>query len=271
MITERRRLTMHRLSCLLVLLMLVVIGVSAWLRLAAPRAVCDSWPLCRITSDPTAGMYAAATTEQLRPVRAVHRAAATLALVVVLALLAVALVPRPRDWQAARTASMLLALALGLSVLGIATAGSRALPVVFGNLFGGYAMLAMAFSMTRQRPVEDAQAAQALARRARLGVLLWVMQIALGATSGGGTASPAGIVHLGMAIIATGWAYRVGRRACGVGLRVEGRLLMALSLAQWLLGGAAAWSGAPATMVVAHSVSAACGLAVLVSLQWRLA
>ncbi len=271
MISPSRHLALQRLAWLLVTLMLIVIGVSAWLRLAQPRAGCESWPLCRTVSAPAAGMHAAVSAAQLRPARLVHRIAASSALLVVLVMLVVAVVPHPRDGRAGRAAMTLLILALGLSVLGIASAGSRALPVVFGNLFGAYAMLAVAFSVTRQRRLDDAQAALQLARRARLGVLLWSMQVALGATAGAGTATSAAFVHLGLAIVATAWAFRLGRRAHAAGLRHEGRLLMTVSLLQWLLGGSAAWLGAPAVLLVAHNVSAACGVALMFGLQRRYA
>lgn len=267
--SQRCRLTLQALAWLLVALMLVVIGVSAWLRLAQPRAPCDLWPLCRTATVAAADMHATVSSEALRPARSVHRAAASSALLVVLGLLSIALAPRPRDWRRARTAATLLLLALGLSVLGILSAGSRALPVVFGNLFGAYAMLALAFSLTRTEAVKDAAAAAQLARYARLGVLLWAAQIALGATAGAGVATPAAFVHLGLAIVAVGWAMRLGRRARSAGLACEGRALMALAAAQWLLGASAAWWGAPAALLVAHNMSAACGVALMVGLQRR--
>lgn len=269
MTPERRRLTLHRLACLLVALMLVVIGVSAWLRLAQPRAPCELWPLCRTVTVAAADMQAEASSAALRPARSMHRAAASSALLVVLAMLSIALAPQPRDWRTGRTAATLLLLALGLSVLGIVSAGSRALPVVLGNLFGAYAMLALAFSLTRRHAVKDAAAAALLARHARLGVLLWAAQVALGATAGAGTATPAAFVHLGVAIMAAGWAMRVGRRARGAGLAFEGSALMALAAAQWILGASAAWWGAPAALLVAHNMSAACGVALMFGLQRR--
>jgi heme A synthase len=269
MMSARRHLTVQALAWTLVMLMLVVIGVSAWLRLAQPRATCDSWPVCRAVTTSTMTLHASARAEQLRPARAVHRVAASSALLVILVLLAVALARPPRDRDTARAAWALLLLAVALSVLGIASAGSRALPVVFGNLFGGYAMLAVAYSITRTQAVDDARTAQRLARDARLGVLLWAMQIALGATAGAGAPTAAAFVHLCLALVAAGWAMRVARQARAAGLACEARLLKTLALAQWLIGASAAWFGAPTALLVVHDVSAAAGLALMFGMQRR--
>lgn len=269
MLSARRHHTVQALAWTLVMLMLVVIGVSAWLRLAQPRATCDIWPLCRAVMTTPATLHASASAEQLRPARVVHRVAASSALLVILVLLVVALARPPRDRDTARAAWLLLLLAVALSVLGIASAGSRALPVVFGNLFGGYAMLAVAFGITRTQAVDDARTAQRLARDARLGVLLWAMQIALGATAGAGAPTAAAFVHLGLAIVAAGWAMRVARQARAAGLAFEARLLKTLALAQWLIGASAAWLGAPAALLVAHDVCAAGGVALMFGMRRR--
>lgn len=76
--------------------------------------------------------------------RLAHRIAASLALLLIVALVVVGLRGRPHP-PALRSLSIgLLALALALALLGVFTAGARAPAVAMGNLLGGYAMLALA-------------------------------------------------------------------------------------------------------------------------------
>ena len=118
--------------------MVCVIGASAWLRLAQPRPVCGEWPACRSDAavaatraalTPGAADALLGTTRTLDLVRVVHRVAATAALLLIVALVTVLLRQRPRRRAWLQPAFGLLGLALGLSVLGVVTPGSRAAAV----------------------------------------------------------------------------------------------------------------------------------------------
>lgn len=114
-------------------LTLVIIGASAYLRLAGNGLGCEPWPICygRIAVEPTAMMTAA---------RWAHRTASVVFSVLVLALLV-------RGWRGGsvreRTAAVLLALVtLALAVVG-RFAPSQLPLIPLANVLGGFALLAL--------------------------------------------------------------------------------------------------------------------------------
>jgi cytochrome c oxidase assembly protein subunit 15 len=253
-------------ALLIACLMLAVIAASAWLRLGRPQEPCGLWPLCRIEHVRVSDIADETLQAPLAPaVRAVHRAAASLALPVIVILLVTALTRTPRDGRTARGAALLLAVALGLAVLGVLAGGSRAVPVVLGNLLGGFAMLAGAWCLL---PWAGNAAREDLRPAARLALTAWLLQIGLGALSGLLAPGYAGGAHLAWALVAAGMTARVARRAQRAGLRGIGTALLALVAAQWIVGGISALLGAPPALVVIHNLSAAAGLAVLAGLSW---
>lgn len=262
-----REAALRGFALALVALMLAVIAASAWLRLARPHETCAPWPLCRIEHSRAPDAVDDARQAPLAPaVRAVHRAAATLALPVILAILVTALARTPRDGRAARGGALLLAFALGLAVLGVLAGGSRAVPVVLANLLGGFALLAGAWCLL---PWSAPPAASVdLRPQARLALAAWLIQIALGVLSGKLATSYAGFAHLAWALIAAGSTARLAKRARRAGLRGSGDALLALVAAQWIVGGSAALLGTPAALIVIHNLSAAAALALLAGLCW---
>lgn len=272
MTDDRRTRTLRQLALTALLLMLVVTSVSALLRLTQPRPACPVWPNCRgnvvqqIASEQRPGLAAA-----LVVARAVHRTAASLALIVVLLLALVALARRPRNWRVGGPALALLGLALGLSVLGIVTPGSRANAVLLGNLFGGFLMLAIAWQITQRY---DSSLDLDVGRRFIWWVLaaaaLWMTQAAFGALAGTGRSGLAANVHASLALVAALAAYHVGALANRSGLAAIGIAVIAMVFIQWLLGVSAAVLGAPVSVVLIHNFSAAVVLALLLGLLWRL-
>ena len=263
-----RRAVMRRLAWASVLLMFVVTGASAWLRLAQPRPACADWPGCRSPDRPVLRVAIPALMGDpgtLALVRGAHRVAASAVLLAVLALTWLALARRPRQHAEGSLAAALLVLALALSVLGIVTPGSRAAGVLLGNLLGGQAMLGLAWSLTRRlqaAPPLDGL----LARAAFAGALLWVVQAAFGALAGARLAESAPILHLALALLVAPWAFGVGWWARRRGRRREGAALMVTAVTQVALGRAAiAWAAAPAA-VLAHNLVAGAGLALLLGL-----
>lgn len=248
--------------------MLVVTSASAWLRLAQPRPACFDWPACRSHDRPAAGAAVPAVLGEpgvLVIVRGTHRVAATLVLVVVLVVTALALARPPRQSMAGRIALALLGLALALSALGIFTPGSRAIGVLLGNLLGGLLMLALSWRLALQlRGVPGSP--PVLARWALLGAGLWGAQAALGALSGSGHADAAPVAHLSLALLAGSCAFGVGWAAYQHGQCREGAALCVLAGLQFALGASAVGSAAAPALVLLHNIGAALGLALLLGL-----
>jgi hypothetical protein len=256
---------LRRLAGGCLVLMLVVTSASAWLRLGQARPVCADWPSCRV--DPprvTLRAPQARPSSETAVVRGVHRAAASTVLVLLLLLLALLRRHGGVSRGARPLVVALLALALGLSALGIVTPGSRSVAVVLGNLFGGFGMLALAWALLRRLA-----AAPALGPRMRtlagIVAVLWLAQAALGAWSG--TAPPQGTVapqvHLLLGVCAATAAGMLGLLARGTVRRVEGTTLALLSLLQFVLGALAVGYPAAPAVVLLHNLGAATGLALL--------
>ena len=271
MTTDPRLHTLRRLAWACVLLMLVVTSASAWLRLAQPRPACLDWPGCRSADRPPATAVAPAVLgapRTLALVRGSHRVAATLILVVVIAVAALSLARPPRRKAAGRIALALLGLALALSALGIVTPGSRAAGVLLGNLLGGLLMLALSWRLLLHlggRPGSG----RLLARWASVGAGLWAVQAALGALSGSGHSDAAPVAHMALALLAGSCALGVGWAARRQGRRSEGAGLMVLTGLQFALAAGAAGSAAAPAPVLLHNVGAALGLALLLGLARR--
>jgi len=268
MTADRRLITLRRLAWAGVLLMLAVTSASAWLRLAQPRPGCFDWPACRSADRPTAAAVAPAVLgapTTLAVVRGTHRGAATLMLVVVLAVAALALARPPRRWAVGRLALVLLGLALALSALGIITPGSRAAGVLLGNLLGGLLMLALSWRLASHLSGWPGSG-PALARWALLGAGLWAAQAVLGALSGGGLSELAPVAHVALALLAGSCAAGVGWAARQQGRRGEGAGLLALTGFQFVLGASAVGNAAAPALVLLHNIGAALGLALMLGL-----
>jgi heme a synthase len=267
---DRRLVTLRRLAWACAVLMLVVTSASAWLRLAQPRPACVDWPGCRSADRPaTLGPVVAPSLlgapGVLALVRGTHRVAATAVLLVVVALAALALLRQPRLLAAGHQAGVLLALALGLSVLGIVTPGSRSAAVLLGNLWGGLLMLALSWRLLRDLHGVP-RSGPLLARWALAGAVLWALQAALGALSGSRHSAEAPVAHMGLALLAGSCAFGVGWLARRDGLRAEGTALLALVGLQFALAAGAAGMAAAPAAVLLHNVGAALGLALLLGL-----
>ncbi len=269
---ERRRLlTLQRLAWACLLLMLVVTTASAWLRLAQPRPACVDWPGCRNADRPAAAAVVPTllgAPPVLALVRATHRVAATAVLLVVLATVVLSSARQGRRPVAMRLALALLVLALGLSVLGIVTPGSRAAGVLLGNLLGGLLMLALSWRLVVHLH-DGPGSSHVLARWALLGAGLWAAQATLGALSGSGHVGVAPVAHLALALLAGPCALGVGWVVRCQGGRGEGVALLWLAGLQFVLGAAAAGNGAAPALVLLHNIVAALGLALLLGLARR--
>ncbi|MBL8362734.1 MAG: hypothetical protein JNN18_19770 [Rubrivivax sp.] len=255
----------------LLVLMLVVTSASAWLRLSAPREPCIDWPACRLQAEPATMTFAQAPSDTERAVRTLHRVAASAVLLGTIALLlALRGKSAPRGVRGA--AAGLLALALALSALGVATGGSRAgsaataSMVMLGNLVGGLAMVAAAARLwaCARRPVHaTCGGARPPPMLLAPALVLWLAQAALGALSGAGALRIAPQGHLLLALAVLTCTVLLARHALLARHRRTAAALLALAVLQPLAGGVAAMLDAPVASVLLHNLGAALGVATL--------
>ncbi len=207
---HRRRGLIRALALIGVILMLLVIALSAYMRLSQSGLGCAEWPGCqgrilREAAQAVAGPDAPGVTLARRA----HRVAASTVLLLTLILTLVALAVRPRLWHVGRLALAMLLLTLGLAVLGVVAGGAKLPAVVLGNLLGGFAMVALSWRLLA-RAGGGLVPAAALRRWARLGLLLLVLQVVLGglvsATYGASACSAWG--ECADAALRAGWDWR---------------------------------------------------------------
>lgn len=169
----------ERMLGLAIALSLVVVVLSAYLRVSAAGLGCADWPACY-------ARLGAVQEGATGPARAIHRAAASTVALIALGYLLVALRGR-RDRAAAAALVTLTAL---LTVVGLHTPSPLEPWVTLVNVSGGMALLGV-YGWLWLRP--DAPAAGWSARRlaAALGVAVVYGQIALGAWASAHYAEPA--------------------------------------------------------------------------------
>jgi cytochrome c oxidase assembly protein subunit 15 len=157
---SRRYALLRRIARLCACLMLVIVDLSAYMRLAGAGLGCADWPRCYGASaraaqmalapsaDPTNAAQAPPATPAsgaILAIRSTHRVVATIVLVLVIMLVVLSFASRPVLWREARIALAMLALVMFLAVLGRWTSGSRVPAVAMGNLLAGFAMLALSW------------------------------------------------------------------------------------------------------------------------------
>lgn len=136
---ELRLRQIRKIACLLTALSLLVVLLSAWLRLDAAGLGCPDWPACYaqlLSSEPPAQTFG--------PLRLWHRAVASLVLVLA-CYLAWLCWRRPALPSPAAPASVLVCLVLALAVLGFWSADPRLLLVAFLNILGGLGLVSFAW------------------------------------------------------------------------------------------------------------------------------
>ena len=271
-----------------VLLMLATIVLSAFMRLSQAGLGCDDWPACYGQSLRALQAGASAPVPVLAPhgvaaARLAHRVVASLALVLVLAMVMTTLLSRPVLRRPGLLALALLALAL----------------------LGGFAMLALCWRLAWSARPGSAPPSVPLAG---LALVLVVAQVVLGAMVSGSHSALAcqGLMDCARSLPAGAWdwaalstwrepllsatppfhaagalvqlLHRLGAvlvlpamalvawQAWRQARRAEAAALLVLVCTQALIGPLLVGVGLPIAMVLAHNLVAACMLAALVRL-----
>lgn len=179
-----RNRRIRNLAIVTCLLSILVVGVSAYLRLAGAGLGCTDWPGCygRVLTGVKPMPWEGA--------RLIHRIVATLALLAGILLAWRCWRPRPLQ-PAARYAALLLALMLFLSVVGVWSSDPRMALVNFINLVGGLGLVTFSWRVAIYAiPSQAAQAVPA-GKLFRYGMAILTMTVLLGGLIGARYAAPA--------------------------------------------------------------------------------
>lgn len=180
---QQRYIRLRRMATLCVILVLAIASISAFIRLSNAGLGCADWPQCygsKLRQAQQGSQSKAADSAAIATVRPLHRVSAMAALITILAMMMVCFLEKPVLWREGRIALALLMLALLLAVLGIWTSSARLPAVAIGNLLGGFAMLALSWRL-RQQAGRGPDANRGLRQWARVGLIVLLCQIALGA------------------------------------------------------------------------------------------
>ena len=186
--TEDSRITLlQRMALLCALLVITIVGISAFIRLSSAGLGCSPWPHCygQTLRDEPHGIARTTATQastSINVARFAHRFLAVLLLPFMLVLVLGGFTMQPKRWNGRWVSLLALALVLFLAVLGRWTAGARVPAVMLGNLLGGFLLFALCWRMAaigRPRSVEHL-----LSRNARVwscvAVAILLSQIVLG-------------------------------------------------------------------------------------------
>lgn len=245
------------LALLICALSLLVVAVSAWLRLDAAGVGCAPWPECYarlLTADPSPLHYGFA--------RLLHRAVASSALLLTMLLVWRCLRPQPLQ-PAARYAVLLLLLMLALSALGFASADPRRALVGALNIVGGLGLVTFSWRVAMAAGACAPAPMPVTDPFLRLGVGILTLAVLMGAWLGA-TYSATACLSLPFCDI-RGWTLAEGLRMLDPFLRLQAAALPgdaggttlhllhrgSAILSLLLLGGFAARSGLRLARVVA--------------------
>jgi heme a synthase len=139
----------RRLAWACALLALAIASLSAFIRLSRTGLGCEPWPACleQRAAAATPQALDALDPPAVTSARIAHRVIASVALLVVVALLMETLARQPPLRDEGRVVLALLAVSLALAVLGRMAGPARTPAVVLGNLLGGFALVALSWRL----------------------------------------------------------------------------------------------------------------------------
>jgi cytochrome c oxidase assembly protein subunit 15 len=187
---------MRALAIASLLVALLLVSLSAYLRLDHSGIGCEPWPQCYGNigiATPSAGVdetyqrLLAETHEPLSWATPAHRLAASVLGLMIVALFLLALINR-RDRV---TAFLLLLLTVFLALLGVRSGGLHSPAVVVGNLVGGFAMLGLLGWLVFRNSPGSGTDRQRLHRYSLLALIFVCLQIVLGALTSANFAASA--------------------------------------------------------------------------------
>lgn len=296
-----RALMLRRTSLACALLVISVVGLSAYIRLSALGLDCAPWPQCYGQA------AAAAPSATIDVLRLLHRITATALLPLLLLLLMGGFARKPERWEQRWTAVAAVAITVFLAVLGRWTSGAKVPAVALGNLLGGFVLFAlclrMAFVGRLQAAARELPAGTRGWRLAAIAAVL--LQAALGGLVSSGLAglscpglactlpdpvawtalnpwhvpsvdpsawpvNPQGsivqLLHRLLALLVVALVALTAWRLRGSRWQRTGLLLLALVALQFLLGVGLVAAGLPLLLALAHNLLAALLLALLFTL-----
>lgn len=167
------------------LLVIVLVTLSAYLRLDHSGIGCEPWPECYgnigipVESPNVANTYERLLEEASQPLswaRPLHRLVASLLGLLVLGMALLSLRQRNNRLMA----FSLLGLTVFLAWLGIYSEGLHSPAVVMGNLGGGFAMLGLLGWMVLCKPRADNRGSRGLRRASIAAIVILILQIVVG-------------------------------------------------------------------------------------------
>jgi heme a synthase len=280
-VRDTPRYWLHRVATAAVVVVLVIVASSAYLRQASVRLNCPDWPACtqRVTGEDPARAQPAAE----RAARLVHRLSASIAGALVLLIAYLSAVQRPRVRSDIALSAALVVLTVFLAVLGRWSRTSQAPLVTLGNLLGGMTLLALLHWMRLRTSRVQASAVDArrLAPVAGAALALALAGVALGALVSGSHAVSAvraasgellASAHLlsGLLVLLL-----TGTLALHPAARESGRSIgvaaFTLVIAQAMTGWASTRFDYPLVVALTHNLLAALLLIALVTAAYRYA
>ncbi|MEO8305424.1 MAG: COX15/CtaA family protein [Betaproteobacteria bacterium] len=308
-LSQRRRALLRRLALVAAALMLAITTLSAFIRLSNAGLGCSEWPQCygsRLRAVQQSLEPAIPDSDAVTGARLVHRLIAVLALLPIATIVLVCFGNRPWLLREGALALAMLALAIGLAVLGRWTAGARVPAVAIANLLGGLLILALSWRLAdrateRGRPMLRIWAwvgVAALLTQVALGALVSASYAGLSCAAPGdclrateaagwhwealnpwrepafnATAMPlnpsgalAQLIHRGGALLAVLVLAPLGVAALLGQRRRDGAALLVLLALQLGLGWTIVTTGLPLGLVLAHNAAAGLLLATVVRL-----
>lgn len=151
-VDDSRIAQMRRVAIACACLVLMIVGISAFIRLSAAGLGCAPWPQCYgQTMQPLqSGVLQTAdsgASQAITLARFAHRFLAVLLLPLMLFLVIAGFSIKPKAWHARWLSVFALLLVLFLAVLGRWTAGVRVPAVALGNLLGGFLLFGVFWRM----------------------------------------------------------------------------------------------------------------------------
>lgn len=272
---------LYRVATAAVVLVLLIVASSAYLRQASVRLNCPDWPAC---AQRAAGEDAArAQPTTVKAARVVHRLSASIAGALVLLIAYLSWVQQPRVRSDIGVSAALVALTVFLAVLGRWSRTSQAPLVTLGNLLGGMTLLALLHWMRLRTSGAQASADDSgrLATVAGAALALALAGVALGALVSGSHAVSAvragsgellASAHLAsglLVLLLTGTlALHPAARESG---RSVGVAAFTLAVAQAATGWVSTSFDYPLTAALTHNVLAALLLIALATAAYRYA